>query len=244
MNFLDGFVNRRQKQHRNVIIIIAAWNSETGTGKSTLAIRIGNRYDTKFSIDNVLFGTRKFIKLVHDSNGQLKGEWFALDEIGVDLDSRRSMSHTNVDFSQMLQIFRMEEINLVATLPSISVLDFRALELSDMLVLVMKRGFANTYKVRVNPLRVKNRIFLEEWDNLRWEPLNNEIWDKYLEKKREFLNDKYKKLLRGSYKPKKETYADIDKKFVDGLDLEGGIIEQIKKSKSEVEEEISELMVE
>jgi len=73
-----------------------------------------------------------------------------LDEIEAGADSRRATSHENVNLSQAWATMRAKNIATVATLPSVSMLDNRMLELADYWVLVKKRGLAQPYKVKVN----------------------------------------------------------------------------------------------
>jgi len=191
---LDALVSKRKKQHRNCIIIIADRNSETGTGKSTLALVLAQRYDSMFSPDNVLFDTWDFIKRMTEK--RRSGAWYVLDEIGVYLDSRRAVSRGNVNFSQLLQIFREEQISLIATLPTTSVLDFRMKELSDIVIFVNERGSATVYRTGTNPFASKHPVYMNELMKMSWAPLDgSELWSAYREKKRAFLDKKYSGLL-------------------------------------------------
>lgn len=78
-----------------------------------------------------------------------------LDEIEAGADSRRAMSHDNVQLSQAWATMRAMNIATVATLPSVSMLDNRMLELCDYWVLVKSRGVAQPYEVSVNDFNGK-----------------------------------------------------------------------------------------
>ncbi|MBW2632089.1 MAG: hypothetical protein JRC90_10120 [Deltaproteobacteria bacterium] len=212
---LDMLVAQRKKQHRNCIIIIADRSSETGKGKSTLALVLARRYDPNFSVENVLFDTNEFIK--HVSQKRRPGAWYVLDEIGVYLDTRRSMSRGNVSFTQLLQIFREEQMSLIATLPTTSVLDQRMKELADVVILTHDRGSATAYRIGTNPFSIKRPIYMNEFEQIRWSSLDgSELWAEYKAKKRAFLDKKYDTLL-GAKRKKKEKKVTKKEKILELL---------------------------
>ncbi|MHC1623926.1 MAG: hypothetical protein ACXQTR_04985 [Candidatus Methanospirareceae archaeon] len=211
-NPLDKLVATRKKQRRNCIIIIADRNSETGTGKSTLALTLAKRYDPKFGIDNVIFDVFDFIKEVSETKKRRRGAWYVLDEVGVYLDARRSMSKGNVGFTQLLQIFREEQISLVATLPTTTVLDARVRELADVVFLVNNRGYATGYRIAINPFSLQHNILMHKFMCMRWSHLDGTpLWDGYKKKKREFLRNKYAKLLGAKTKTTKKKVTKKEK---------------------------------
>jgi len=217
---LDALVFKRKKQHRNCIIIIADRNSETGTGKSTLALVLAQRYDSMFSPDNVVFDTMDFIKRMTEK--RRRGAWYVLDEIGVYLDSRRAVSRGNVNFSQLLQVFREEQISLIATLPTTSVLDFRMKELSDIVILVNDRGSATVYRTGTNPFATQHPVYMNELMKISWSPLDGSVlWSAYRTKKRAFLNKKYSGLL--AVKKVKEKRVTKKEKILKLLKKEKGM---------------------
>lgn len=143
--------NARQKlsNDNDVKIIIVGKNSQTGIGKTTLAIQLCRYIDRNdWSAESKSFvDVRKYI------NAHLempKGSALLLDEIEAGADSRRFMSQENVDLSQAWATMRARNIATVATLPSISMLDNRMLELADYWVLVKHRGLAQPFKIKVN----------------------------------------------------------------------------------------------
>lgn len=209
---LDKLVAQRKRQRRNCIIIVADRNSETGTGKSTLALVLAKRYDPKFSIDNVIFDIFDFIKDISETKKRRRGAWYVPDEIGVYLDSRRSMTKGNVGFTQLLQIFREEQISLIATLPTTTVLDSRMKELADVVFLVNNRGHATGYRIGVNPFSSQHSVLMRKFMCMRWSHLDGTpLWDEYRKKKREFLRNKYAKLLGAKAKAKKKKVTKKEK---------------------------------
>lgn len=142
---------RKLGTDNDIKIIIQGANSQTGIGKTTLAIQLCRYID---STDEEWSAEQKaFVNVKEYMNAHLdmpKGSALLLDEIGAGADSRRAMSKDNVELSQAWQTLRARNIAVVCTLPSISMLDGRMLELSDYWVLVRKRGVAKPHRVNVN----------------------------------------------------------------------------------------------
>ena len=137
----------------DIKIIIQGANSQTGIGKTTLAILLCRFIDENWSAED-----KAFIEPQTYLNSFLdypEGSALLLDEIGAGADSRRSTSKENVNLSQGWQMLRSRNIATIATLPSTSMLDKRMLELADYWVLVKKRGLAQPYEIRVNDFNGK-----------------------------------------------------------------------------------------
>lgn len=147
-----GRIARKKLNNDNDIkIIIQGKNSQTGIGKTTLAIelcRYIDKTDDGWNADGKAFiDVNKYLNSYLDYP---KGSAFLLDEIGAGADSRRSNSKENVELSQGWQLLRSRNIATIATLPSTSMLDKRLLELADYWILVKSRGIAQPYEIRVN----------------------------------------------------------------------------------------------
>lgn len=132
----------------DVKIIIQGANSQTGIGKTTLAIQLCRFIDDEWSArDKAFIDVREYIQAHLDYP---KGSALLLDEIEAGADNRRAMSDDNVELSQAWATLRARNIATVCTLPSISMLDKRMLELADYWVLVKERGVAQPYQINVN----------------------------------------------------------------------------------------------
>jgi hypothetical protein len=145
-----GQVARRKLSNDNDIkIIIQGANSQTGVGKTTLAIELCRFIDTNgWDAESKAFiQPQKYLNSYLDYP---EGSALLLDEIGAGADSRRATSTDNVELSQGWQMLRSRNIATVATLPSTNMLDHRMLELADYWILVKKRGIAQPYEIRVN----------------------------------------------------------------------------------------------
>lgn len=152
-----GTLGRKAKQKlqndNDIRVIIQGANSQTGVGKTTLAIQLCRFIDSGWNADE-----KAFIDIQKYLNSYLdypEGSALLLDEIGQGADSRRSTSKENVDLSHGWQMLRSRNVATVATLPSTNMLDKRMLELADYWILVKRRGLAQPYEIRVNDFNGK-----------------------------------------------------------------------------------------
>jgi len=79
----------------------------------------------------------------------MPGEVLIMDE-AEQLDSRRSMSNTNVEFADRWQQLRYRQVDSILALPTSSALDKRLEELADIWINVIDRGLAEVYKTTVH----------------------------------------------------------------------------------------------
>lgn len=137
----------------DIKVIIQGANSQTGIGKTTLAIHLCRFIDDDWKAEEKAFiDVQKYLNAFLDYS---KGSALLLDEIEHGADSRRASSHENVNLSQGWAKLRARNMATVATLPSTSMLDKRMLELADYWILVKKRGIAQPYHIEVNDFRPK-----------------------------------------------------------------------------------------
>lgn len=214
----------------DIKIIIQGKNSQTGIGKTTLAIQLCRFIDEDWSADTHAFiDTREYV----DAHmNKPKGSALLLDEIEKGADSRRAMSQENVDLSQAWATLRARNIATVCTLPSISMLDNRMLELADYWILVKRRGWAQPYKVHVNDFNHKvQRKSLPGDQHIHFADLSSDDEDKiYLDDiKDDMLQEdgpghipmeKHKKKVRDARKEaKKEKRNEIIKGLYENTDM-------------------------
>jgi hypothetical protein len=143
---LWGMYRERKKENRDLKIIITSRNSQTGTGKTTLALWLALHFDEYgFSADQVTLHPEEFLELYKENPA---GSVIIMDE-AEQLDSRRSMSNKNVEFWNLWQTMRYRQITSILTLPTRSALDKRGLELADVWIQVTERGHARVHKIAV-----------------------------------------------------------------------------------------------
>jgi len=109
--------DRVHVENKNVILIIVG---ETGSGKSWASLRIAERLDPKFTIDNVVFDVVSFINAVENAK---KGTAIVFDEVGIGASNRSSMSNINKAVSALAQSFRHRNTFNILTLPSFDMVD-------------------------------------------------------------------------------------------------------------------------
>lgn len=151
---LGRVAKQRLSNDNDIKIIIQGKNSQTGIGKTTLAIELCRYIDENgwSAEEKAYIDVQKYLNNFLDVQKQSA---LLLDEIGAGADSRRATSHDNVELSQGWQMLRARNVATVATLPSTNMLDPRMLELADYWVLVKKRGLAQPYEIRVNDFNGK-----------------------------------------------------------------------------------------
>jgi len=158
-SWLWQMFRKRKAERRDLKIIITSRDSQTGTGKTTLALWLALHFDEwGFDASQVTLHPKEFVELYKEN---APGSVIIMDE-AEQLDSRRSMSQKNVDFWNLWQTMRYRQITSILTLPTRSALDKRGLELADVWIQVTNRGFARVHKVGVGDYDGKtNPILLE-----------------------------------------------------------------------------------
>jgi len=143
------FIQNRYAENRDAKIIITSKGSTTGLGKTTLAILLcyfadehGWDAETKGYIDVPDYISK--YKEVPEHSALL------IDEIEQGADSRRAMAQDNVDLSHAWAQLRYRNIVSVATLPSVSMLDKRLMELADLWINCVEKGKAIPHYLTIN----------------------------------------------------------------------------------------------
>lgn len=145
---LIRFLVNRIKYNRDAKVLITSRNSETGTGKTTLAVIIAKLIDMNgWSHEKQFFDAQDYMQYYRKAES---GSVLILDDMQFMADSRRGTSHENVRLSQYWSIMRTRNVISIATLPTNSLLDKRFLELADVRINVIKRGQATPYRIVVN----------------------------------------------------------------------------------------------
>lgn len=192
----------------DIKIIIVGANSQTGIGKTTLAVQLCRFIDQHgWSADDKAFvNTQKYINAHMDKPA---GSALLMDEIEKAADSRRAMSNENVELSQAWATMRARNIATVTTSPSVNLVDNRMMELADYWILVKRRGVAQPYKIEVNDFNGKiRRKPLPGEEHIRFKDLPDDDRDK------EYLDEVKDQMLRGEgmeHIPKSEHKRKVEK---------------------------------
>jgi len=98
---------------------------EEGSGKSHTALKIANTVDPTFGADRVIFDISELLEIIKDHDHE-PGQFFVLDEAGVQLGRRTWQERGQVLANQALQLIRNHNLGLIFTLPRLSELDSQA----------------------------------------------------------------------------------------------------------------------
>lgn len=112
-------VNTQNEHFMGVIV------GEEGSGKSHTAIKIAHEVDPTFSADRVIFDVADLLKVLKDGDHE-PGNFYVLDEAGVQLGVRTWQERGQVLANQALQLVRNHNLGLLFTLPRLGELDSQA----------------------------------------------------------------------------------------------------------------------
>jgi predicted XRE-type DNA-binding protein len=178
---LWGKFRERRGKNRDLKIIITARDSQTGTGKTTLALWLAMHFDVEgFNADKVTLHPREFLDLYKNNP---VGSVIIMDE-AEQLDARRSMSQKNIDFWNLWQTMRYRQITSILTLPTRSALDKRGLELCDIWIQVTARGHARVHQIGVGDYDGQTQPVLVEtieFPDVTYLPVKDAVDDKKIQ---------------------------------------------------------------
>lgn len=109
-------VNRRNMHFMMCIV------GREGAGKSHTAIKIASAVDPTFTPDRVIFDVAELLRRLKDGDHS-PGDFYVLDEAGVQLGRRTWQHRGQVLANQALQLVRSHNLGLIFTLPRLSELD-------------------------------------------------------------------------------------------------------------------------
>ena len=137
----------RDNEHFMAVIV-----GREGIGKSYTAVKIANQLDSTFNADRVIFDVADLLEELRDGNHE-PGNFYVLDEAGVQFGIRTWQDRAQVLANQALQLIRDHNLGLIFTLPRLSELDSQAQgRLQAMINIVDKRP--------------------EEWVRVKWKRMS------------------------------------------------------------------------
>jgi len=110
---IQSLESRQENRHIAVVGLV-------GWGKSTTAIWISKLLDPSFAVQDIIFVKQDLLRLVA---GQPKNKSFVLDDVGVMLSSRQWQEKERELIFGFLEICRMNQVNTIATAPSLAMID-------------------------------------------------------------------------------------------------------------------------
>lgn len=113
---VQGLHDRLNKQNKDVKIIFLG---ETGSGKSWASLRMAEKLDPSFNVDRICFSIADVLKLAN--SGLKKGSIIVLEEVGVNVSSRRWQKNEGIN--DLIQTWRHQNLGLIMNCPSLELLD-------------------------------------------------------------------------------------------------------------------------
>ncbi|MEY7847914.1 hypothetical protein AB7C87_01750 [Natrarchaeobius sp. A-rgal3] len=175
---LHDFIEKRWRNERDIRIIWTGRNAGVGLGKTSGAISVAKAHYPAFDAENhAAMDAKTAIHLLRTAPFQSAP---ILDEVGVIADNRRSNSTANVELTQLFQMCRYRQYLLQATLPSISALDVRLIEMSDLRIHVTDQGEAKVYRYDQPDSATQRQLQPKILQYLEWDPIDNDPDYQYL----------------------------------------------------------------
>jgi len=167
---LNEIWEKRRRQSRDLKMLITARDSQTGTGKTTLAVALAKSWDEHgWSADKATLSPQEYV----DTYTQLKsGEILIGDEMEQMADPRRSMSEQNITLTQYWSTMRQWEVSTICTLPSAAMVDKRLRELMDIRLNVQRRGIAVAYEKKIDDH--SGKVKEKRLHRVRWNALDDD----------------------------------------------------------------------
>jgi hypothetical protein len=194
-----------------------------GGGKSTFAIKICDLASSEeFSVDNVIYGYKEFCDFL---DTKPPNQAIDIDESGDFLMSREAMGKERRDFLKRMMKVRSSNHFLVFVISDITLLEryIKSFRASCLCRIVNKydiatgdviRGIVEVYgKKRMKNLPKDSASGAILWHKVRpliverYEPVRGELWEKYLEKKAQYLSE------QKITKQRKTIWNDIEEQY-------------------------------
>jgi len=188
---LGKLYRKRVAQGRDLTVIIADWNLERGSGKTTLALRLAAACDRTEEGVTREKATLSAQELEQAYTSQPNGSGLALDEGQAGVSNRRAMSGINEAMRKILGMGRVEEKYLFLTAPGVHQIDKDIRNMADIWLFVTELGRAEMFRVRYNPFA--EHEITDHWGAMTWSAdLPGPLADTYEE-----LTKEKKRRLRG-----------------------------------------------
>ena len=165
-NPLGKLYRKRVAQGRDLTVLIADWNLERGSGKTTLALRLAaacDRTNDGITSDKATLSAQE---LSQAYTSQPAGSGLVLDEGQAGLSNRRSMSGVNEAMRKIVGMGRVEQKYLFLTAPGVHQVDKDIRNMCDIWIFVTELGSAEMFRVRYNPFQ--DRELTDGLGTIRW----------------------------------------------------------------------------
>jgi predicted XRE-type DNA-binding protein len=163
---LDKLHRKRVAQNRDLTVLIADWNLERGSGKTTLALRLAAAMDRTDEGITPEKATLSAQELTEAYTREPAGSALILDEGQADASNRRAMSGVNEALRKIVGMGRVEQKYLFLTAPGVHQVDKDIRNMCDIWIFVREVGEAQMFRVRYNPFG--DHELTDDWGTLGW----------------------------------------------------------------------------
>jgi hypothetical protein len=157
---------KRVAQGRDLTVLVADWNLERGSGKTTLAMRLAEACDRTEEGLTAEKATLSAQELTQAYTEQPARSSLVLDEGQADASNRRSMSGVNEALRKIVGMGRVEQKYLFLTAPGVHQVDKDIRNMCDVWIFVRSLGEAQMFRVRYNPFG--GHELTDDWGTLVW----------------------------------------------------------------------------
>lgn len=189
------FVRLIQKRIARKMDARIAITGDSGVGKSTLELRLGELLNPELyvnDIDKAINDATSFTakQYLHGVRTLPSESQLSFDEPAQAWFHRQFMSEVNMILSKTIIGFRFKRFKSVFTLPDIDLLDADGLRLFHYLIFIPTQGRAEVYRI------MKQKFGGDPWfkkivDNLRFSKPDAKLWHIYEEKKFKMQDELY-----------------------------------------------------
>jgi hypothetical protein len=223
---LDKLYRKRVAQNRDLTILIADWNLERGSGKTTLAMRLASHFDRTDEGVTPTKATLSAKELTRSYTSEPKGSSLILDEGQADASNRRSMSGINEALRKIVGLARVEQKYCIMTAPGVNQIDKDVRNMCDIWIFVRSLGEAQMFRVNYNPFQ--NHELTHDWGTIKWTgKLPGQLQRTYDE-----LTAEKRRRLRGN--------GDDGEGYVKASEVQEQVEEQVKDTKRQTRDSLIE----
>lgn len=192
---LDRIISLVKNEDNDAVIVI---EGQERIGKSTLALIICLYLDRLFSILNIVFFKRFFVKVLRTLK---KYQALQYDEAGLGLYKRDATTRGTKIINKILMTVGQRNLFLIFLIPSFKELDpYLRTHRVDVLIRVCEKGYAKIYSKakikRIKQLKDGTVYYPSCEFAIRFKKLEGEVWEEYLEHKKKQLADYLKEIDR------------------------------------------------
>jgi len=184
---LDKLYRKRVAQGRDLTVLIADWNLERGSGKTTLALQLAAHFDKTEEGITQDKATLSAHELMQAYTEEPTRSGIMLDEGQAGVSNRRSMSGVNEAMRKIVGMGRVEQKYLCLTAPGVHQIDKDIRNMCDVWIFVTSLGEGEMFRVRYNPF--EDHQVTDSWGTIQWNadlpgPLQDTYQNMTAEKKR------------------------------------------------------------